>query len=137
MRTPQRIELRSDEPPPTGTNTSQPDLVFLGVALLEVEREWSGVRGDPLDGEILDRVAIYRDVGLSRLVPSQIGKPYVAEERRYNLRAIFVPDPLPLLSRSRRFETLPIAADWLRDGFLLEDAELRQEFEAHLERLTG
>jgi len=127
-----RFELRSDEPPPAGSNTSKPDLIFKGTTLLELERAWTGARGTRLEGEIFDRVAVYRSAGATRRWLLRSGF-YVAEERRYNPRVILAPDPIPLLSRARKFDSLQAAVVWLREGTLLEDAELRSEFEAKLE----
>ncbi len=122
----QRFELRTNEPLPTGSNTSRPDLVFSGRPLIEVEQEWPGTYAWTESGNIVDRVAVYCDASLLRKLRRK--GLFVAEERRYNVRQIvgdLIEDPPPLLSRAARFDSVQLAVEWLHDGTICESAAIR------------
>ncbi len=81
-------------------------------------------RGTPLDGEIVNRLAIYER--------SEGG--YVAEQLRYNPRVILVgrsfsqSEPLPLMSRAREFDTVTEAMSWIEAEPLVAEGNLTSLF---------
>lgn len=102
----QEYSLRADAPIP-GTVTSS-WLHFRGIELLSVEKPWNDIdtRGTHLDGEILNRVALYGvlEAADSPRKGNRTVTAIVAEINRYNPRVImllpgrltFGPNPLPL-----------------------------------------
>jgi hypothetical protein len=143
----QEYSLRADAPIPGAVTSSW--LRFLGIELLSVEETWNDIDtvGTHLDGEILNRVALY---GVLQTADSpRKGNPAVtaimAEINRYNPRVIVLlpgrlksgPNPLPLYSKAQRFSDLRQARDWLEDDSMLGEGTIRQVLDAGLERLMA
>jgi hypothetical protein len=135
-----RFALRSDDPTPHGSNTHKADMVFEGLLLLQLEQVWNDdtTRGTHLDGEIFERVAIYREPGKRRFLRPRAPDRFIAEESRYNLRVIFNPhgadNPIPFFSRAKRFQSLELAAEWLLSGNVASHGALRNRLEEQLKR---
>lgn len=118
--------LRRDDAVGQYKNDLPKDLQFCGRVIVQVEDVWNDARtrGTPLDGEIMNRLAIYER--------SEGG--YVAEQLRYNPRVIFVgrsfsqSEPLPLMSRAREFDTFTEAMAWISAGPLVAEGNLASLF---------
>jgi hypothetical protein len=118
-------------------------LHFSGVELLVVEEVWndSDTRGTGLDGEILNRVALYGVVDL----PATHFQAVIAEVARYHPRVIMLPprrrtdgpSPLPLYSMARRFVDLQQARGWLEHEPILHEGTIRQRLDDGLGRLAA
>jgi hypothetical protein len=113
--------------------------------------------GTHLDGEILNRVALYgvleaADAPRMRWYPRlrrRQSEPavttIVAEINRYNPRVILLlprrgtlePRQLPLYSKAQRFSDLRQARDWLEGDPMLSEGTIRQVLDAGLEQLRS
>jgi hypothetical protein len=141
------FSLRADAPIP-GTVTSS-WLHFRGIELLSVEEPWNdiGTIGTHLDGEILNRVALYGVLKAARSPRKGIPAvtAIVAEITRYNPRMILLlprrgtlePRQLPLYSKAQRFSDLRQARAWLESDPMLTEGTIRLALDAGLERLMS
>jgi hypothetical protein len=148
--------LRSNAPIPGVVTESW--LHFAGVELLAIEEVWNDTdtRGTRLDGEILNRIALYGVIdstetgcmhwfrSLGRRRQSVKFAQIAAEVRRYNPRVVFLPpgrerngpNPLPLYSKARQFVDLQAARDWLECDAMLDEGTMRDRVSDGLDRLT-
>ena len=138
----ERYALRSDDPVP-GSNEHVADLCFEGRLLIEVEDVWNDAEtlGTYLDGEIVNRLAVYERAMASRAFrrPQQ-GVRFVAEQARYNPRAILNPPrgarraPIPFFSKAVESESFEHAVAWIEAGELIAEGQLRQKFADEVQR---
>jgi len=143
----QEYSLRSDAPIPGAVTSSW--LHFSGIELLSIEETWNDIDtiGTHLDGEILNRVALYSVLKAadSPREGNRTVTAIVAEINRYNPRVIvllplkgtFEPRRLPLYSKAQRFSDLRQARDWLECDPMLSEGTIRQYLDAGLERLMS
>ncbi len=128
--------LRRNDPSPTYQNTLDKDLRFWGRILIEVEDVWNDdrTRGTRFDGEIYNRLAIYKKASGNR------DKTYVGEQLRYNPRALCIYpefsslDDLPFMSLAEEFNQFDDVVDWIAAGPLITEGHLRDAFRRELER---
>lgn len=142
LRQDMEIRLRSNDPPPSGNNTQEADLVFSGEVVFEIEEAWNDdkSRGTPLDGEVFDRIALYRVANNKSYLGISKADTYVAEMSRYNPRVIINPralsgNPIPFFSFAKGFTNVEEASRWLFEGELASNDgmsdRLRSSFENH------
>jgi hypothetical protein len=148
--------LRRDAPIPGTVTRSW--LRFSGFALLVIEETWNNAdtRGTYLDGELMNRVALYGvvdSVSTRRLRwyqtlnrrRSRDACYVVAEVARYNPRVcLMLTDrviggfvSLPLYSRARQFLDLQLARDWLEGDPILDDGTIRQRLDCGMAGLMS
>ena len=130
--------LRRNDPSPTYRNTLDKDLQFWGRILIEVEDVWNDdrTRGTRFDGEIYNRLAIYKKASGNR------DKTYVGEQLRSNQNEIVLMIPpeiwssggLPFMSLAEEFNRFDDVVDWIVAGPLITEGHLRDAFRRELER---
>ncbi len=128
--------LRRNDPSPTYRNTLDKDLRFWGRILIDVEDVWNDdrTRGTRFDGEIFNRLAIYKKASGNR------DKTYVGEQLRYNPRVLCMlpeftsSDDLPFMSLAEEFNQFDDVVDWIAAGPLITEGHLRDAFRRELER---
>lgn len=133
------IGLRRNDPPGCYDSTLEKNLVFRGRIVIEVEDTWNDERtlGTNLDGEILNRIAIYASSA------GGDGKRFVGEQCRYNPRVILkspeivASGGLPLMSLAEEFDEFDRAVSWILAGPLIEHGQIRGAFELELKRHGG
>lgn len=134
--------LRGDAPIPGTVTLSH--LRFEGLPLLEIEEVWNDAdtAGTYLDGEILNRVAIYREYQKTWFGHWRPGAAYFAEEVRYNPRVCLIPpnrikeNPIPRFSRASGFSSFEEAIRWVRQGSLVSEGTIGKSFEAQIDGLA-
>jgi len=133
-------------------------LRFSGRELLVVEEVWitDETRGTSLDGEIINRVALYGVAGPApngplswfqcmRRRPGIDLSTVVAEVTRYHPRVVVLPPDrqrggplqLPLYSLAQIFDDLQPARAWLEGNPMLGDLAIRDRFDRGITRLNA
>ena len=128
-----RFELRSNDPPSHGSNSHPGDLIFYGATIFEAERVWNNeeTRGTSLDGEILDRIAIYQELGRDNMQSDQI----YAEISRYNPRVIVSgTTQIPFFSYVKGFPSVNRAAEYIHSGSISVPSELLRKLDMYLRK---
>jgi hypothetical protein len=131
---------------------------FSGVELLVVEEVWNTdeTRGTSLDGEIMNRVALYGVVDsvytgqlrwFQRMRVRQRSdvSTVIAEVSRYNPRVVMLapdrhrggPIQVPLYSLAQQFDDLQQARVWLEGDPMLGDLAIRHRLDSGLLRLNS
>ena len=116
--------------------TDEKPLRFHGHVVLHIQVVWNNelTRGTRIDGEIYNRLSIYK----------KSSKGYVAEQYRFNDRVIVLSPELvrlaaanqgvPFISLAEEFLTLEEAIDWIRQGDIYQDDQVPQIFDKEVER---
>lgn len=135
------FSLRANSPVPGSVTESW--LHFSGVTLFEAEEVWndSGTAGTWLDGEILNRVAIYGVIRAKvrrqlRWIYQKTTQPtpeaFVGEVARYNPRVFFAlpgrpwggPNRIPFFARAGQFLSLRLAIESILKEPLIAEGSL-------------
>jgi hypothetical protein len=131
-----QIALRRNDPAPSYSNSLEKDLCFSGRVILKVEEIWNNelTLGTRLDGEIVNRVAIYE----------RADGGYVAEQLRFNPRVIFNPHArgdlskrIPFMSLAEEFRTVDAALAWIQQGMLIREGDLSRRLNKEIARVAA